>query len=267
MAAGLLDKERGDVLFSAYGWRSRLGCLLPSANRTAEPELYQMRAPGVSFHFGRVPLVFDSKEELERVAEAAPVESRKLADAEVDAICLTCTAASFYYGGDYDLQLARSIAEASGSTATSTASAVVGAMRALNIRRVSVLSPYPDFLNDQLVRFLRDKGIEVATIKGLSLETGMDAVSPGDIYRLALDVAHDSAEGLFISCTDFPSLGILESLENDLGKPIVTSNQATAWLLYQIAGVDAKDLGARYGQLWQRGARGRPEGVWHVPHR
>ena len=39
------------------------------------------------------------------------------------------------------------------------------------------------------------------------------------------------AEGIFISCTALPALGVIGDLEARLGKPVVSSNQASLWRL------------------------------------
>ena len=54
-------------------------------------------------------------------------------------------------------------------------------------------------------------------------------VSPGEVYKFAKKVFTPDSDGLFVSCTDFRAVEIVEKLEHDLGKPVVTANQATMW--------------------------------------
>jgi maleate isomerase len=236
-------------MYSTYGWRAKMGVLIPSGNSTAEAELNVLRAPDVTFHFARVPLRADTKEELEVMAAAVPQESQKLADAGVDVIAFGCTAGSFYFGHSYDERLAKSITAETSLPATTTSSAVLAALRQLGVVKLSVLTPYPDWLNERLRRFFCDNRFELLHVEGLGLETDMEKVPPGQIYDLARDCLAPGSEGLFISCTDFPSLGVVEALEQDLGLPVVTSNAATVWMMYQLAGIQA-DLRS-YGKLWQ----------------
>lgn len=56
------------------------------------------------------------------------------------------------------------------------------------------------------------------------------------------------SEALFISCTNLHTIEIIEKLENDLHKPVITSNQATTWNILRLAGIDDKIQG--YGQLF-----------------
>jgi maleate isomerase len=52
-------------------------------------------------------------------------------------------------------------------------------------------------------------------------------------YKLARMVNSPEAQAIFISCTNFRSLEVIEKLENDLGKPVISSIQATVWAALQ----------------------------------
>ena len=45
-----------------------------------------------------------------------------------------------------------------------------------------------------------------------------------------------SRRAIFISCTNFGTLDIIESLETKLGKPVVTSNFASMWKMMRLVG-------------------------------
>lgn len=52
---------------------------------------------------------------------------------------------------------------------------------------------------------------------------------------------------MFISCTGIDALDVIEALEQDLGKPVVTSNQAAYWMCFKMAGIGEPIEG--YGRL------------------
>jgi maleate cis-trans isomerase len=60
------------------------------------------------------------------------------------------------------------------------------------------------------------------------------------MYRLAREADTDDADGMFISCTGLHVLDIIEMLEKDLGKAVITSNQVTLWSALKKLGVHEK---------------------------
>jgi maleate isomerase len=71
------------------------------------------------------------------------------------------------------------------------------------------------------------------------------------IYRLARQVDTPDSDGVYIACTGFRSLEIIEDLERDLGKPVISANQATMWDALRLAGVPG--LGRLYRMTEEAG--------------
>ena len=71
----------------------------------------------------------------------------------------------------------------------------------------------------------------------------------GVVRRLARDLfaAAPAADGLWITGALMPSVAVVETLEQDLGVPVVSSMQAMAWRSLRLAGVDDKIPG--FGRL------------------
>lgn len=80
-----------------------------------------------------------------------------------------------------------------------------------------------------------------STSGGLELEANaaIGSQTPENAYRQVWKLDHGDADGVFISCTNYRTFEIIEQLEDDLDKPVVTSNQATLWDAMRNAGVDA----------------------------
>ena len=72
---------------------------------------------------------------------------------------------------------------------------------------------------------------------GIRDDRDIAAQSPETAYRLAREVDGPDVDCLFVSCTNFPTLPVIQALEADTGKPVVTSNQATIWDSLRRAGV------------------------------
>src|SRR5579885_3379612 len=128
-------------------WRGRVGLIIPSSNRLTEPQFARYSPPGVQFHVTRLrmtgPYHTPPLAMLDRIQEAAAL----LADAKVDLILFHCTANSMEGGPGADEAIASAIRDATGVPATTTATAVAAALRALDVRRFVLLSPYSDETN------------------------------------------------------------------------------------------------------------------------
>jgi maleate cis-trans isomerase len=112
---------------------------------------------------------------------------------------------------------------------------VAEALAALGARRVSVASPYAAWLNARLKTYLEAAGFEVVAIEGLGTEAHA-TVTRERIIALAHEVMRPETEAVFISCSNFRTLEIIESLERDLGKPVVTSNASLMWKMLRLLG-------------------------------
>ena len=147
-----------------YGWRARIGLLVPSSNTTMEPEFWSIVPEGVSIHTGRIPLGRVSVEELIRMEEYTIGEARKLASAGVDIIVYGCTTGSLIKGPGYDRLISERIREETGITSITTATAVVEALKALKAARIAVATPYISEVNRREEEFLRHHGFDIVDL-------------------------------------------------------------------------------------------------------
>jgi maleate isomerase len=223
-------------------WKNKFGVIVPSWNTTQEYELWRMAPAGVSMHFTRVTHTDDSDESLLHMAEMGPETAKLLAHAKVDAICLGCTGASFIRPG-IDAKVIREMEEATRTPCTTTSTAIKEALDHLGVKSIAFATPYDERTNGMLTAFLKYSGFNVVADKGLGTDCPA-FLGPEHAYRLVKEVDRKEAELLLISCTNFRSLEVIETLEKELGKPVVASNTATMWKLLQMAGLKAKVPGA-----------------------
>ncbi|ASJ12872.1 maleate cis-trans isomerase family protein [Thermococcus thioreducens] len=215
-----------------YGWRGRLGLIVPSSNTTMEIELHLALPEGVSLHTARVPLRNVTEEELVKMNTLSVEAARLLRDAGVEMILYGCTSGSFIGGKDYEKELESRIEEEVNVPVVSTSTAVVEALKMLDARDILVITPYTDEINEREKEFLEANEFNVLDIRGLGIEdnTQIGKLEPYEAYRLAKASFMDEADAVFISCTNLRTFEIIEPLEEDLGIPVVTSNQASLWL-------------------------------------
>jgi maleate isomerase len=213
-----------------YGSKCRIGLLVPSSNTTMEPELYRMAPAGVSIHTARMMLEDVTLETLIKMAEEAVMEAEGLATAEVDLILYGCTSGSFVGGVGWEEKLVYKIERKIGIPTISTSRAVIDALRELNVKKIAVATPYTDEVNQRARNFLEAYGFSVTAIRGLGIVKGVDIgrVEGPTVERLVESVVN-GADAVFISCTNLPTIKLIEAIEEKVKCPIVTSNQASLW--------------------------------------
>ncbi len=235
-----------------YGRRGRIGLLVPGGNSVMEPEFHRMAPDGVSTHANRVYLKDVTPKSLAGMADHAAESAGVLAQARLDVIAFGCTSGSFVGGKGYDEKLVRIMEDATGVPATTTTTAVLRALRLIGVRRIALATPYTDEVTGLEARFLADHGFEVTRAQGGGIvETaGMQDCEPEIAYARAREVDDDRAEAVFISCTGFRTIEVIEKLEAELGKPVISSNQATLADCLRMLGVRQVQPG--FGSLFER---------------
>lgn len=238
---------------SVYSPRAKLGLIVPPTNTVNEAEWMRMMPDGVSFHTHRMKLHADTTSEAGKKALLDDLEQvfAMIKQARVDAIAYACTAGSMINPVN---ALPDELTTRTGVKAVTTSASIIAALKTLGVKRLSVATPYADRLNEHETHFLEENGFVVDKLIGL----GIGANGPQDYVRIAETpiekvAAHARAafvpgsEALLITCTDFPTLPLIEQLEAVLGVPVVTSNQATFWAMLRATGIDDR-LGG-LGQL------------------
>lgn len=258
------------MLGNTYGWRARLGLILPSLNVTTEPEYYRMLPEGVTVHTTRMFYEQQTEETYAHLPDDIPRAVTLLSHAQVHALAFACTSGSLYGGLGYDQKIIDIIKKYTDRPCTTTSTAVVEALDTMGVKKVCIGTPYSTWVNTLEHKFFEGNGFEVINIRSIMEdvrgvfgdvpdETGpqlrflVNAVPPQRIHEFVVrKVYRDGCDGLFLSCMGFPTLGIVDVLEKDLGMPVISSNQATLWKLLKMAGVETQDCMSGFGSLFLR---------------
>ena len=235
-----------------YGWRARIGMLVPSVNTCSEPQFQQLSPPGVGFYTTRLPLNGGGVEQLRRMTDGLEDSVRLLLDVDPDLILFHCTAGSMAGAAGYDQAIAARIEAAAGRPATTTASGVLAGLRVLGARRIVLVTPYAAATNEAERVFLEGNGLEIVGLRGLELNGGNAyvRVQPEEWYRIIREAVGEASappDAVLVSCTNIRVLEVIARLEADLGLPLVTSNQAAAW--YCLRRLGLPDTVPGYGRL------------------
>ena len=236
-----------------YGDRARIGMLLPSVNRAAEPQITEMLPTGVSLHTTRLRLQSSEEEHINEMVADVERGAVMLADADVDLIVFHCTAASMFAPG-FDDSIIDRIETATGKPATSTSKGCVEAFETVGAKKITLTTPYIQVTNDREVAFLASHGVEVLSETGLGI-TGdggaMLAVEPDEWRQRVTAQDEQSSQAAFLSCTAIRAVEAITPIEAEIDKPVVTSNQAMVWHALRKLGIDDRPAG--YGRLMEAG--------------
>jgi maleate cis-trans isomerase len=109
-------------------------------------------------------------------------------------------------------------------------------------KKVVVVTPYVELTNERLKQFLKAYGIDVLKLGTFDMLDMFDhaKIQPEEIYQKVKEITSPEAEAVFVACTQLRALEVVDMLERDLGKPVYSAVQASAWQAYAAMGVDPK---------------------------
>jgi maleate isomerase len=235
------------------GWRARLGFLVPPGNPTVEAEMIAMAPDGVSLHFHRMvahgtPGSLSGQSERNRsMVENIDSGIELLAMVKPNVIVVAHTAASYHLGRRGEAELLNGLEKATGRRVVTAFGSVVRALERLNIRKVALGTPYSAEVTLQGKGHLEAHGFEVPKFDNLKGIENIYDTTAEHAYALARSVDTEDAEAVFLSGTGMPTVTVLELLEQDLGKPVLSSASAMMWHALRLAGV-GQPISA-YGRL------------------
>lgn len=214
-----------------------------------DAELWRWLPEGVDILMTRTPRVEGpvTAEFARAVSGFHDVEQgvRDVTAGRASTVAYACTSGSFVAGRAGSEALESAMLGAGATSAITTSGAVVQALQALGATRVSVATPYLSELSDMLVDYLGEYDISVAGHLSLGLGSKIWEATYAEIAELARRADRSDAEAIVLSCTNLPTYGLIAPLERELGKPVISANQATMWAALRTLGLVASGPGQR----------------------
>jgi maleate isomerase len=209
----------------------RFGLLTPSSNTTQEPEFAAALPQSVSLHTGRVSYRDITPQEQDRCVLELESESRKLADAEVDVIVFAATAPTLAKGKGYDRELIKRMEDAASRPATTAATAFVDALTRLRASKIAIGAPWSRTMDKPMVAFMQASGFEVVNseVAGFVASIELGRTGPQAAYDLARRADRPDAEAIIMPGGNWPCMSVIERLEDELGKPVLSNNAVSLW--------------------------------------
>ncbi len=234
-----------------YGWRARIGHVAPSRGDTLVYEFYKMLPEGFMIlnTTGTVRQLVDTdfEQQLQRIEEAV----QDLVENHCDSIIFSGSPLFTRLGLGTDRQMGQRLTDKYRVPVAAGLTAEIEALKAMNTKKLVIGTPYEDEINQRLKRTLEASGFEVLQIAGYGVRknaelTDLPVHAPYKIAKRLYSMARE-ADGIFIACPRWPTISDVALLEEEIGKPVVTSSQACIW--YALKLIHIKHNVTGFGRL------------------
>ena len=152
-----------------------------------------------------------------------------LPDQKIDCVVYGCTSGTIAAGFnsiEKKVKLAKPEARV-----TTPSTAAIKALKKLEIKNLSIFTPYSKKLNDEVVEYFKKEGFKITSNSYFDIKSDYDIgkVDQNYLYDVLSKIDLKDADALFVSCTALPVLPIIDKLEKKLNKIVLSSNQALIW--------------------------------------
>lgn len=219
-----------------YGWRGRLGVIVPDNNTVLEPELYGVMPYGVSMHCARVVMRGVAARERVPTAVAALPGIIEGLRKRVGVLAYACMTSSLVQPPGWH----ESLREATeGVPFLPAGEAMLKALEAVDARRIGVFSPFLEEVASLVPGWFDRWGIRV--VHNVNVPFTRDQVTSHSLEEfyplIRREFAGKDIDALAVLATDLATFGAIDALESDLELPVISSNMAILWCMLGAIGV------------------------------
>ncbi|GJH25299.1 aspartate/glutamate racemase family protein [Caballeronia novacaledonica] len=239
--------------------RLRIGILTPSSNTALEPITCAMLSalPQLSAHFARFTVTEISltnqalgQFDVSRILDAA----KQLADARVDVIGWSGTSAG-WLGFERDEALCHQLTEATGIPATTSVLALNEILAKTGARRLALVSPYTDDVQERIIRNYENIGVECVAERHLGLSENFSFAEVPD--TLLADMMRETAfarpDAVTTFCTNLHAAHLAQPFERETGIAAYDTVATVVWKALRMLDVDTSPL-AEWGSVFAMSA-------------
>lgn len=233
-----------------WGWRGRIGFIVPG-DMVYGPEFYSILPEGIAIDVHTLGIERLIPEEMERTFNLYFSAAKHLATQECDVIVPTGSPILTYMGYERSLEMVRKIEETVRIPTFLHVKADFDALKEMGAKKIVIVTPYTEKLTQERKQLAQKLGFEVLNTKCLGLERRVEIgkQAPYVSYRLAKQAFLEApeADAIYISCPEWPVVKNIDKLEQDTGKPVVTTTTVIIWASLRIMQVKEPIKG--YGRL------------------
>ena len=253
-----------------WGWKARIGMFIVSSEPVPEAEWWAMMPSGVSVHAARVTAPtpwarWSSNRETVELEADVERGAKQFASMRLSAVVIGHSSSSIAGGRGWDDAVIKRLSEvvAADTVVTTNGRDCQAALRALKVERPFLVFPawFADPALPQGVAYFAEHGFNPAGHMRVDPGRKWRDVPPRDLYPQGMafeqDVEHlyrqvraqcpAESDGVLLVGTGLRCVGLLDALEQDLQRPVVSANQASLWHCLRLSGVNTPVTG--YGKL------------------
>ena len=228
-----------------------VGLISPNLSEDTLIDVYEVFPPDIRIEGRTLKVGKYTDDEFHRAELAFADLVRDLARQPLDFLMVTGELFLSFKGPGSDLEILDLVKQITAVPASTVLTAVVGGCRALDLKRIVMASPFPEDQDERLVKFLAHYGIEVLAFRGLGCPNAdvIWELPPESGYELASALLHEhpNVDGVYLPCNKWRTISVIERIEQDNQKPVVTNTQAWVWEALRLMNMRKSIAG--YGRL------------------
>ena len=210
-----------------------IGLVSPNLTEDTLVDVYRLLPEGIRIEGRALNVGKYTDDEFHRAEQAFLDLVRDLARRPLDFLMVTGELFLSYKGPGSDRQILDLVKQVTPVPASTVLTAVTRACRALQLKRVVMASPFPEDQDERLVRFLAHDGVEVVAFRGLGCPNAdvIWELPPQSGYDLVMPLLreHPDVDGVYMPCNKWRTVSVIDRIESESGKPVVTNTQAWVW--------------------------------------
>jgi maleate isomerase len=228
-----------------------IGLISPNLSEDTLVDVYKVLPEGIRIEGRTLKVGKYTDDEFRRAEQAFSELVRDLSRRPLDFLMVTGELFLSYKGPGSDRQILDLVKTITPVPASTVLTAVTRGCEALGLKRVVMATPFPEDQDERLVRFLAHDGIEVVGFRGLGCPNAdvIWELPPETGYDLATSLLreHQDVDGVYMPCNKWRIVSVIDRIEKESGKPVVTNTQAWVWEALRAMGMKNPIQG--YGRL------------------
>lgn len=219
-----------------YGARGRVGIAVPQANPTVEPEVGAFLPAHTTVLASR--LTSQCAKPKERYREYFTGLENTLATYDtlkLDVCGFACTASTYLVGRQEEDDELNRLSDVKGYPVLSAGLSIEHALRALNVEKLAIGAPYPEWSVAMSRDYWVGRGFDVINTTRIAIASedtrAIYELSASDALATLSTIDFSNADAILLTGTGMPSMAAIVALMESTGKPVVSSNLCLSWAM------------------------------------